>query len=60
MITTPQQLPNGGLKLPPFPSRDLVPGNPNPPPPKVDMSEKEAQDMKTSIFEQLDEFDGYV
>ena len=60
MIAAPQQLQNGGLKLPPFPPRDYVQGNPNPPPPKVDLSEKEADELKSSIYAQLDEFDGQV
>ena len=59
MIAAPVQLIHGGLKLPPFPPRDYVQGIPNPPPPKVDLTEKEADDMKTSIYVQLDEFDGY-
>ncbi|KAI0807530.1 PPP4R2-domain-containing protein [Fomes fomentarius] len=57
MIAAPQQLQNGGLKLPPFPPRDYVQGNPNPPPPKVDLSEKEADEMKASVYAQLDDFD---
>ena len=59
MLATAQQFQNGGLKLPPFPPRDYVPGNPNPPPPKVNLSDEEAADMKASIYAQLDEFDGY-
>ncbi len=58
MIAAPQQLQNGGLKLPPFPPRDYVQGNPNPPPPKVELSEKEAHEMKVSVYAQLDDFDG--
>ncbi|RDX56718.1 PPP4R2-domain-containing protein [Lentinus brumalis] len=58
MLAVAQQLQNGGLKLPPFPPRDYVPSNPNPPPPKVNLSDKEAEDLKTSIYAQLDEFDG--
>ncbi|KAI1795820.1 PPP4R2-domain-containing protein [Ganoderma leucocontextum] len=57
MITTPQQLQNGGLKLPPFPAREYPAGTSNPLP-KVDLSEKEADEFKTSIHAQLDEFDG--
>nr|VWO98835.1 Nonribosomal peptide synthetase 1 (EC [Ganoderma boninense] len=57
MITTPQQLLNGGLKLPPFPPREYPAGSSNPLP-KVDLSEKEAAEFKTSIHAQLDEFDG--
>ncbi|RPD80122.1 PPP4R2-domain-containing protein [Lentinus tigrinus ALCF2SS1-7] len=58
MLAVAQQLQNGGLKLPPFPPREFVPGNPNPPPPKVNLSDKEAEEMKASIYAQLDEFDG--
>ncbi|KAI0331120.1 PPP4R2-domain-containing protein [Cubamyces sp. BRFM 1775] len=58
MIVAPQQLPNGGLKLPPFPPREQNPNNPNPPPPKIDFGEKEAGEMRDSIHAQLDEFDG--
>ncbi|KAI0374953.1 PPP4R2-domain-containing protein [Pilatotrama ljubarskyi] len=58
MIAAPQQLPNGGLRLPPFPPREHNPHNPNPPPPKIDLDEKEAQEMRSSIYAQLDEFDG--
>ncbi|OJT11149.1 Serine/threonine-protein phosphatase 4 regulatory subunit 2 [Trametes pubescens] len=57
MIVAPQQLPNGGLRLPPFPSREHNPNNPNPPPPKVDLDEKAAEEMKISIHAQLDDFD---
>lgn len=57
MIAAPQQLPNGGLRLPPFPVREHNPNNPNPPPPKIDLDEKEAEEMKKSIHVQLDEFD---
>lgn len=60
MIAAPQQLPNGGLRLPPFPSRDHNPNNPNPPPPKVDLDEKAAEEMKISIHTQLDDFDAYA
>ena len=59
MITTPQQLQNGGLKLPPFPPREYPPGSSNAPP-KVNLSDTEAGEMKTSIFAQLDDFDRYV
>ncbi|KAI0665208.1 PPP4R2-domain-containing protein [Cubamyces menziesii] len=58
MIVAPQQLPNGGLKLPPFPPREQNPNNPNPPPPKIDLDEKQAGEMRDSIHAQLDEFDG--
>lgn len=58
MITTPQQLQNGGLKLPPFPPREYPAGASNPLP-KVDLPEKEVDQFKTSIHAQLDEFDGY-
>ncbi|KAI0721038.1 PPP4R2-domain-containing protein [Cerioporus squamosus] len=57
MLAVAQQLQNGGLKLPPFPPREYLPGNPNPPPPKVNLSDKEAEEMKTSIYAQLNEFD---
>lgn len=60
MIAAPQQLPNGGLKLPPFPTREPILVNPNPAPPKTDLTESEADNMKESIYAQLDEFDGYV
>ncbi|KAI0780872.1 PPP4R2-domain-containing protein [Trametes elegans] len=57
MIAAPQQLPNGGVRLPPFPPREPNPNNPNPPPPKIDMDEKETEEMRTSIHAQLDGFD---
>lgn len=60
MIATPQPRPNGGLKLPPFPTRELVIVNPNPTPVKADLTGGEAESMKTSIYAQLDEFEGYV
>lgn len=59
MITTPQQLQNGGLKLPPFPPREYPAGTLNPLP-KADLSEKVADEFKTSLYAQLDEFDRYV
>ncbi|KAI0831361.1 PPP4R2-domain-containing protein [Trametes gibbosa] len=58
MIAAPQLLANGGLRLPPFPPLVPNPGNPNPPPPKIDLEEQEAEQMKTSIYAQLDEFEG--
>ncbi|KAI0670326.1 PPP4R2-domain-containing protein [Trametes maxima] len=60
MIAAPQTLPNGGLKLPPFPPREPNPSNPNPPPPKVDFNDKEAEEMRTSIYAQLDDFEACV
>ncbi|KAI8998587.1 PPP4R2-domain-containing protein [Trametes punicea] len=60
MIVAPQQLPNGGLKLPPFPPREHDPNNPNPAPPKIDLDEKEAEEMRSSIDAQLDEFHRHV
>ena len=60
MIAAPQQLQNGGLKLPPFPTRDFVLANPTSVLPKADFTEAEANAMKTSIYVQLDEFDGCV
>ncbi|KAH9946068.1 PPP4R2-domain-containing protein [Epithele typhae] len=58
MIAAPQQLPNGGLKLPPFPSRDFILPTPiPPPPPKVDLTKDEAETIKISIFAQIEDLD---
>jgi len=50
---------NGGLKLPPARPRPRNPSNPMDPP-KSFMTKAEAEEMKKSIFDQLQEFDRYA
>lgn len=53
----PRQLPSGGLKLPPFPSRPRDGHNEVP---KTVLTKAEADSMKELIFGQLDDLEGYV
>lgn len=55
----PRSTINGGLKLPPFPPRIRLEGNPNEAP-KHTLSEKEATDFGEIIYKLLDDFEGYV
>ncbi|TRM61845.1 PPP4R2-domain-containing protein [Schizophyllum amplum] len=54
----PQSLPMGGLRLAPFPPRKTSQQVPHSPDPPVNfMSTEQAADMRTAIFDQLDQFD---
>ncbi|KAI0093872.1 PPP4R2-domain-containing protein [Irpex rosettiformis] len=55
MLSPPRQLPSGGLKLPPFPSR---PRDINNEVPKTILTQAEADNMREEIFGQLDELEG--
>lgn len=53
---SPHSLPNGGLRLPPFPPRKRSAMNATEAPVSY-MSEQEANELKDSIFLQLHEFE---
>ncbi|KAH9966585.1 PPP4R2-domain-containing protein [Russula dissimulans] len=53
---SPRPSTNGGLKLPPFTSRERDESNPNEAP-KAHYMPEEAATIKTTLFSQLDEFD---
>lgn len=55
----PQSMGSGGLKLPPFPPRQLNQLTTNDPPVSY-MTEEQVSQMKKYIFGQLDEFDASV
>jgi serine/threonine-protein phosphatase 4 regulatory subunit 2 len=56
---SPRPSTNGGLKLPPFPSRERDESNPNEAP-KAHFTSEEAAAMKETLFTQLDDFDACV
>ncbi|CAL1704476.1 unnamed protein product [Somion occarium] len=53
----PRSTPNGGLKIPPFPPRIRLEGNPNEAP-KHALTEAEASDFRDIIYRMLDDFEG--
>lgn len=59
LLTSPRPLQSGGLKLPPFPPRPRDINNPNEAPKSI-LTIDEAKEFKEVIFQQMDEFDGYV
>lgn len=56
---SPRALPSGGLKLAPFgPRPNRGDGQKFPEPPKLILTQEEANEYKESIYAQLNEFDG--
>lgn len=56
---SPRPSTNGGLKIPPFPSRERDESNPNEAP-KTHFTPEEAATLKETLFTQLDDFDTCV
>jgi serine/threonine-protein phosphatase 4 regulatory subunit 2 len=56
---SPQPSTNGGLKLPPFTSRERDESNPNEAP-KAHYTAEEVTAVKATLYAQLDGFDAYV